>query len=176
MIRARPRFLSVARRWLRAAAGCGLSVAAGAAGLTLAPQSGARFQCGPATLASVLAYHGVPVAESAIAAAIYSPTARGVLLTDLAWFARQKGLRADVRTGTEADLRRELAAGRPPVVLLDVGLAGLHQPHITAVTAWDEDGVRYLGTKLAGKTVSPKTFLRQWQRAGNQCLVIAPAS
>lgn len=148
----------------------------GAAGLTLSPQSSARYQCGPTTLASVLAFHGTPVPETTIAGVIYSPTAHGVLLTDLAWYARSLGFLTEVRTGTPADLQKALAGGQPPIVLLDLGIAGIRQPHFTAVTGWSADRVYYLNTKAAGKRVSQKTFERQWQLAGNQFLLITPAS
>lgn len=158
--------------------GLGGCQSAGATGdrLSLAPQSSARFQCGPTTLAAVLAFHGVAVPEAEIAAALYSPTARGVLLTDLAWFARSRGFRAEVRTATPADLQAALAGRLPPVVLLDLGFAGIRQPHITAIIGWDPDGVRILSPKAAGTRVSAQTFQRQWTRAGNQYLLITPAS
>lgn len=161
--------------WAVPGLGAAASAAPAPTGLTLAPQSSARYQCGPTTLASVLAYHGRPVAEADIARAIYSPTAHGALLTDLAWYARSLGFRTEVRTGTAADLKQALAQGLPPIVLLDLGLAGLRQPHFTALTAWDTDGVRYLNTKAAGKRLSLPTFTRQWQRAGNQYLLISPS-
>lgn len=144
--------------------------------LRVAPQSNALFQCGPTTLAAVLAYHGAAVPEQTISAAIYSPTARGVLLTDLAWYARSRGYKTELRTGTPEDLQRAIAAGWPPIVLLDLGLASIRQPHFTAVMGWSEDGVRYQGTKPAGIRLSQKKFIRQWQRAGNQYLLVTPAS
>lgn len=144
--------------------------------LALAPQSSARYQCGPTTLASVLAFHGVAVSEAIIGDAIYSPTARGVLLTDLAWFARQHGFRAELRTGTLADLQVALDRGLPPIVLLDLGVAQFRQPHFTALTGWSEDGVTNLNTKPAGARVTRQVFQRQWQRAGNHYLLLTPSS
>lgn len=159
-------------------AASGLGEAASASkipGLVMAPQSGSRYQCGPTTLASVLAFHGVAVPEAEIAAKIFSPSARGVLLTDLAWFARSREFRTEVRTGSKAELQAALAAGRPPIVLLDLGRGPLRQPHFTVIFAWDEQGVRYLSAKPAGQRVSHATFARQWQRAGNQCLLLSRA-
>lgn len=155
--------------------GC-VSAEPSGAGLSLAPQSSARYQCGPTTLASVLAHHGATVPEADIAGTIYSPTARGVLLTDLAWYARRLGFQADVRTGTLADLQAAVAGRQPPIVLLNLAVGGLRQPHFTAIIGWSEQGVRYLSTKPAGDVVSLKTFQRQWQRAGSQYLLITPAS
>jgi predicted double-glycine peptidase len=140
--------------------------------LPLHPQSSARFQCGPTTLASVLAFHGSPVAEETISAALYSPTARGVLITDLAWYARSHGFQTELRTGRLSDLQAAVAGRQPPIVLLDLGIAGLHQPHFTAVTGWSDAGIHYLGTETAGEFVTKETFERQWQRAGNQLLVL----
>ncbi|MFZ9994916.1 MAG: hypothetical protein ACO3OV_09445, partial [Steroidobacteraceae bacterium] len=110
--------------------------------LLLAPQSSAFFQCGPTTLAAVLAFHGIPVREQVITDAIYSPTARGVLLTDMAWFARGQGFATAVLTGTLDDLQRAVFTGQPPIVLLDLGLAGLRKPHFTAILGWCDRGVR----------------------------------
>lgn len=144
--------------------------------LPLAPQSKAHFQCGPTTLAAVLGFHGDPLPEAAITVAIYSPTARGVLLTDLAGFARGRGFLTLVRTGTLADLERAVAGRQPPIVLLDLGRGGIRLPHFTAITGWSESGVRHQDRRAGGKFVSRKTFIRQWERAGNQYLLITPSS
>lgn len=144
--------------------------------LALNPQSSARYQCGPTTLASVLAFLGRPVPEATIAAAIYSPTAHGVLLTDLAWYAREAGFSTEIHTGSLADLQTAVAAGLPPIVLLDVGRLGTQQPHFTAITASTAVEVRYLSPQSAGKAVSRAKFLRQWQRAGSQYLLLTPSS
>ncbi len=145
-------------------------------GPSLAPQSSTLFQCGPTTLAAVLAFHGEPVPEVEISRAIYSPTARGVLLTDLAWYARARGFRTEVRTGTLRELQAALTAGHPPIVLLDLGIAGVRQPHFTAVTGWGGGRLRYLSPRPAGVELSEQNFQRQWSRAGNQYLLITPAS
>ena len=87
--------------------------------LRLGPQSSALFQCGPTTLAAVLAFHGTAVPETIISEAIYSPTARGALLSDLAWYARSRGFRTELRTGTLEDLQKAVAGRMPPIVLLE---------------------------------------------------------
>ncbi len=144
--------------------------------LRIAPQSSALFQCGPTTLAAVLTFHGTAIPEKTISEAIYSPTARGVLLTDLAWYARSQGYRTELRTGTPEDLQKAVAAGQPPIVLLDLGVASIRQPHFTAVTEWTGDKVRYQGRQPVGVLVAKKKFIRLWQRAGNQYLLVSPGS
>lgn len=157
-------------------AGCAGTTPVRSAGLGLAPQSSARYQCGPTTLASVLAFYGDPVSEATIANAIYSPTAHGALLTDLAWFARSRGFGTEVLTGSLTDLENALAGGKAPIVLLDVGILGVQQPHFTALTATDAGGVHIISPKISGTRVPRATFQRQWQRAGNQYLLLTPAS
>lgn len=144
----------------------------GVALLPLAPQSGELFQCGPATLAAVLSFYGTAVDEATIARAIYSASARGVLLTDLAWYARSRGFATELRTGTLQDLQQAVQAGTPPIVLLDLGLSRVHQPHITAITGMSATGIHYQSTQPVGKVVSPTKFNRQWERAGNQFLLV----
>lgn len=143
--------------------------------LPLAPQSSARYQCGPSTLASILAFHGEPVPEKVIAEAIYSPTAQGVLLSDIAWFARQQGFQADLRIGSVDDLRQAVEQRLPPIVLLDYGIGRLRKPHFTAITSVVEGGIFQLNDKRADDYVRMKLFIRLWKRAGNQYLVITPA-
>jgi len=171
----RPEVIAVAGLALLclASGGCATSRSgSGTAVLPLAPQSSALFQCGPTTLAAVLAFHGAAVPEETISQAIYSPTARGVLLTDLAWYARGQGFQTAVRTGTLADLREAVHGSQPPIVLLDLGVGGIRLPHFTAIIGWSDEGVHYQGTNPAGTFVSKKLFIRQWERAGNQYLLV----
>ncbi len=144
--------------------------------LPLVPQSSARYQCGPSTLASVLAFHGKPVPENTIKDAIYSPTAQGVLLSDMAWFVREQGFQADVRVGSVDDLRQAVENRLPPIVLLDYGIARLRKPHFTAITGVSDSGVFQLDDKRADDYVRMNLFTRLWERAGNQYLLITPAA
>ena len=142
----------------------------------MAAQSGERNLCGPSTLAVVLAFHGEPVPEKVIAEAIYSPTAQGALLSDMAWFARQQGFHADLRTGSVDDLQQALDQQLPPIVLLDYGIAILRKPHFTAITGVNDKGISQLNDKRADEYVRMRLFKRLWKRAGNQYLIITPAA
>lgn len=142
--------------------------------LTLPPQSETRFQCGPTTLSSVLSFYGVTLEESEISEAIYSPTARGVLLTDLSRIAREQGFEAQIRTGTLADLAAAVENRTPPIVLVDLGVGRYQVPHFTAVTGVVEEGVFFLGPKPEADFLSTPRFERQWTKAGNQFLVLLP--
>jgi predicted double-glycine peptidase len=144
--------------------------------LTLSPQSETRFQCGPTTLSSVLAFYGVTLEEAKISDAIYSPTAKGVLLTDLSRIAREQGFETRIRTGTLDDLSEAVNDRNPPIVLLDLGLASYHIPHFTAVTGVADSGVFFLGSEPDADFLSTSHFERQWKKSGNQFLVLLPPS
>ena len=77
----------------------------------------------------------------------------------------------DTQVGTDRRYRYSQHHRRPLH-----GLLGTQQPHITALTAWRDDGVHTLSTRANGKRVSLKTFERQWQRAGNLFLILTPRS
>ena len=142
--------------------------------LTLAPQSETRFQCGPTTLSSVLSFYGVTLEEEEISEAIYSPTARGVLLTDLSRIAREQGFETQIRTGTLDDLSIAVTGRTPPIVLLDLGLGRYNIPHFTAVTGVADSGVFLLGPEPEADFITTPRFERQWKKAGNQYLVLLP--
>lgn len=143
--------------------------------LNLAPQTSTRYQCGPSTLAAVMAWYGTEVEEETISAAIYSPTARGVLITDLARYARSRGFVTEIRTGTLADLEEAVAGGNPPIVLLDLGRGRMSIPHFTAIIGWSETGLAYQDRGAGGKWESQQTFLKQWKRSGQHYLSLTPA-
>ncbi|HYA31796.1 MAG TPA: C39 family peptidase, partial [Thermodesulfovibrionales bacterium] len=77
------------------------------------------YQCGPASLAAVLNYQGVSVTSDEVARAIYSPSARGTLNIDMVLYAQSLGLRASQYKGGLDDLREQIDAGRPLIVLVD---------------------------------------------------------
>ncbi len=160
---------------LTVAGGCATSPPSGIApDLTLPPQSQTRYQCGPTTLASVLFFYGVSLDEEEISDTIYSPAARGVLMTDLSRVAREQGFETRIRTGTLADLAEAVENRTPPIVLLDLGVGRHAIPHFTAVTGVDPSGVFLLGPRPDADFSSTPKFERQWKKAGNQFLVLLP--
>jgi ABC-type bacteriocin/lantibiotic exporter with double-glycine peptidase domain len=52
--------------------------------------------CGPAALASVMAYYGSAIDQKAIGEAVYSKKLKGALITDLESFARVNGFQTNL--------------------------------------------------------------------------------
>jgi tetratricopeptide (TPR) repeat protein len=75
-------------------------------------------RCGAGSLALVLGAHGGPHPAQELEAALPEIPGRGVLSVDMLLAARARGFDAGLLTGTPAGLQRELAAGRPAILML----------------------------------------------------------
>lgn len=183
---------SMPLRVLRVAgAAFGLSLAVGCAGGvssdTLRPAVGPRLpaahrivgvpfvpgdpgSCGPAALASLLAFWGDPVTVPEIADALAVPSLAGVLPLDLARYAssRAPGSAVLAEPGTVAWLRERVAVDQPIVAFLDLGFGPVRQGHFVVVVGYDDAAERVLlySGRDAGAVMSYRRFASSWKRAG----------
>lgn len=133
-------------------------------------------QCGPATLASILTYWGIPSDPHILKEEIYLRRIRGTLSIDLLLAAQSRGLQAEGSGGTLDLLKTELAADRPVVALMNLGWAVYSQGHYVVVTGYDEQrqGV-YLHSGLARDVFVPYArFLVNWEKTGRWMLQVQP--
>ncbi len=132
------------------------------------------YQCGPASLAGVLNYWGGKVSPGEIAAEIFSAGARGTLDLDLLFYARRKGWEAVQYRGSLEDVRRNVDAGRPLIVLVDEGLWVYRKGHFMVVVGYDERGVFVNSGGKEREYLSAGKFGKSWQRAGFWTLRVTP--
>ena len=100
-------------------------------GLPFYPQE--DYQCGPASLASVLNYWGGAVTPGDVAEDIYSRSARGTLNIDMALYAEARGLDASFYSGGLPDVKSKIEAGYPLIVLVDLGFSFYQVNHFMVV-------------------------------------------
>lgn len=134
-------------------------------------------QCGPATLASLLTYWGIPSNPRTLKEEIYLRRLRGTLPIDLLLAAQARGLQAEGAGGTLDRVKTELAADRPVVALLNLGWTFYPQGHYVVVTGYDEQrqGV-YLHSGTARDVFVPyEAFLKNWEKSGRWMLQMRPA-
>ncbi|HXU82987.1 MAG TPA: papain-like cysteine protease family protein [Polyangia bacterium] len=136
-------------------------------------QQGGELDCGPAALAMVLRYWGVPVTPDQIASAHPQSRARGLRAGELRSFARGRGLEAFLVAGQPADLRAELESGRP----LIVGLGKPHFPqrlaHYEVLIGLHPDGrVLTLDPAHGWRVNTVQGFVEEWASAQQLALVI----
>lgn len=122
------------------------------------------YQCGPASLAAVLNYRGVPVAPEDIARDIYSRSARGTLSMDMVLYAERKGLGVSQYSGGMDDLRYKIDSGNPLIVLVDNGFSLYQVNHFMVVIGYAEGGVIVNSGRREGKFISAEDFLSSWKR------------
>lgn len=130
--------------------------------------------CGPASLLTVLEASGIEVDYEAVADRVYVPGLEGSLQPEMTASARQFGRVAYTLPPEPAALLGEVAAGRPVLVLLNLGLPSRPYWHYAVVVGYDPLAnliVMRSGTepRLAKKA---SRWLRQWDWAGRWAITL----
>jgi ABC-type bacteriocin/lantibiotic exporter with double-glycine peptidase domain len=134
--------------------------------------------CGPAALASVVAFWGREVSLDQIKAKVYVAELRGTLPMDMEHFMREAGFGTTSFSGTLEELKARVRRNVPVICLLDLGFSLYRQPHYVTVIGFDDanaviiahDGV------VANKLIGYGKFLKSWGRAGDWMLVALPGT
>jgi tetratricopeptide (TPR) repeat protein len=131
--------------------------------------------CGPAALATTLAWSGLAVTQQELVPVVYTPGREGTLQSDILAGARSYG-RLAVPVNALGALLGEIAAGHPVLVFQNLGLSWLPQWHYAVALGYDlSDGTLTLNSGRNERTaLSLATFERTWARAGHWALVITP--
>jgi hypothetical protein len=133
------------------------------------------YQCGPAALATILAYSGVPVTPEALVSQVYVPARKGSLQVEMLATPRQYGRVSYPLAPRYPDLLREIGAGNPVVVLQDVGPM-FTQWHYAVVNGFDyPSGTLFLRSGTKARQEMPFTaFEREWMKSGYWAMVVTP--
>jgi hypothetical protein len=133
-----------------------------------------RYQCGPAALLTVLTYSGAATSMETMVNRVYIPGREGSLQDELVAAARSEGRIPYVIEPSLAAVGAELDAGRPVLVLQNLGVDWIPRWHYAVVFGVDPDGgLVHLrsGTDRDRATRVP-VFLRTWARSGFWGLVV----
>jgi tetratricopeptide (TPR) repeat protein len=136
----------------------------------------AALQCGPAALAMALQSSGVDIRPDDLTAQVYTPGRKGSLQPELISAARRHRRLAYPIQGLQC-LFEALAAGRPVVVLQNLGLSWIPRWHYAVVVGYDlsrSQVILHTG-KTADREVGLSTFDRTWRRADQWGLLVLPA-
>ena len=133
-----------------------------------------RYQCGPAALATALRASGVAVDADALTEWIYLPERKGSLQLELIAAARRFERVPYVLPKSLSPLLAEIRAGRPVIVLQNLGLRRRPYWHYAVVVGFDAERDRLVlrsGTTRR-KIVKASRFVRTWRRANSWALVM----
>jgi len=150
----------------------GLDAAAELVDVPFHPQQ--ANHCGPASLLTVLEYSGVATDYQTLVDRVYVPGLGGSLQAEMTAAARSLGRVAYVLPPEEGAVLGEVAAGRPVLVLLNLGVPSSPRWHYAVVVGFDVSTNRLLlRSGLESRRVAkPSAWLRRWDWAGRWAMVL----
>ena len=147
-----------------------LALAASSLSVPFVPQH--KDTCGAAALTMVLRYWSEDVSHDAVARALVRPELHGIAGSQLAEFARARGLEAVTYRGDMAHLRDFVGKGRPLIVAWHLGGSRYHD--VVVVGFDDERGAVLVNDPAAGasRAVGARKFEKRWAGAGYWTLLV----
>lgn len=137
-----------------------------------------RFQCGPAALATILNASGLSATPDQLVARVYIPEKRGSIRTEMIAAVRQNDRLPYPVNGTLQTITDELNAGRPVLILQNLGLSWYPRWHYAVVIGYDADADEWLlrsGLDAVRRTPT-KVLLHTWRRSDYWGIVALRAS
>ena len=131
------------------------------------------YQCGPAALAMVLTDSGADVVPDDLVATVYVPGRRGSLQVELLAATSSWGRLPYVVEPELGALMAEVAAGRPVLVLQNLGLKFAPVWHYAVVAGYDTGTDDFiLRSGITERRLMPASkFARTWRASGNWAMV-----
>jgi tetratricopeptide (TPR) repeat protein len=136
-----------------------------------------RDQCGPASLAMVLEWGGLPADPETLRSEIFTPGREGSLQSDIVAAARRHG-RVAYPVSALDEVLTELSAGHPVLVLQNLGLSWYARWHYAVAIGYDLPArsiVLHTG-RSARRTLGLELFERTWARGDRWAIVVLPPS
>ncbi|MDH3404026.1 MAG: PA2778 family cysteine peptidase [Acidobacteriota bacterium] len=130
--------------------------------------------CGPASLLTLLDHAGVRADYASVVERVYVPGLEGSLQIEMAAAGRSFGRLAYALPPEPAAVLAEVAAGRPVLVLLNLGVPSSPVWHYAVVVGFDPAANRFVLRSGAERRLLRKApvWLRQWDWAGRWALVL----
>ncbi len=134
------------------------------------------YQCGPASLATILSASGIKIEPDALVSQVYIPSKKGSLQIEMVAAIRRYGRIAYELKPELIDILKEVNAGRPVLVLENYN-AGFSQTwHYAVVVGYDlnrEEFISRSGVKRR-ETLSFNQFEYLWKQGGYWGVVALP--
>jgi len=127
-----------------------------------------EFHCGPAALATVLGASEIKVQPNDLVNKIYLPKRRGALQIELLAATRRYGRIPYLLEANPTHIIDEMDAGRPVLVLQNLGLKVRPIWHYAVVIGYDANKKIFILRSGTNERLelSTRKFMRTWKRAG----------
>jgi len=134
-----------------------------------------EYYCGPASLAMMLSWAGIPSGQDEIARQIYTPGRQGTLPLDILAGARRNGALAIEVTSLQ-DMLAEIAAGHPVLVFQNLGLDLWPKWHFAVAVGYDltEENLLLHSGIDPQRIHNLNAFEKTWQRADYWAITVTP--
>lgn len=134
------------------------------------------YHCGPAALATALGAAGIPADPQRLADAVFLPARQGSLQVEMLAATRRQGALSVRLPRNLASVLREIAAGRPVVVLQNLGIQWLPKWHYAVLVGYDLDArTAVLRSGATEREVMDlATFEHTWERGQRWAFVVLP--
>jgi hypothetical protein len=132
------------------------------------------YQCGPAALAALLVASGVEVTPDALAPQVFIPGREGSLSLELVAATRRHGRLPWVLDTIADEMVSELEAGRPVLLLQNLGVPQVPIWHYAVLIGYDAD--RNVAILRSGETerleMKWQRFARAWHQGGRFAMTV----
>jgi hypothetical protein len=134
-----------------------------------------EYNCGPATLATVLNYSGANTSIKPLIDQVFLPSRQGSLQVEMLAAPRHYGRVSYQLQPRYPDMLREVAAGNPVIVLQDVGVM-FTQWHYAVINGFDyPSGTVFMRSGTTPREKIPFSYLeRTWIKGGYWAMVVTP--
>lgn len=132
-----------------------------------------QYQCGPAALATVLTYNAVAVTADDLVSQVYIPSRQGSLQIEMLAATRRHGQIAYVLSASLSDMLQEVGAGKPVLVMQNLGLSRLPQWHYAVVVGYDLERaeIRLRSGTIRDYVMPLGLFEKTWARADHWAMM-----
>lgn len=131
-----------------------------------------KNDCGPAALASVLAYHGENISLSTVTEGVFTPALQRTLLPDMENYAASRGFAVRSGRGDMDFVTERINEGLPVILLVDMGRGTFSQGHYVVVFGHDSRGfLMHAGTRKS-VFITAEELQGRWERMNCLYLVL----
>ncbi|MBI2486303.1 MAG: C39 family peptidase [Deltaproteobacteria bacterium] len=130
--------------------------------------------CGPAAMASVMRFYGQNISQEEIAKEVYTPKLGGALISDMEYFAREMGYKAETKNGDLKAIISIINEGIPTILIVDLGKWVVSVPHYYVVYGYNKSSSTFLlhsGFK-GDQEMSFSELDKEWEKMNRLMLVV----